>query len=240
MIRLSKLMADRKIASRREADRLIEAGLVRVNGEIVSTLGAKFPESVFIELLPQGKKVVASKVTILLNKPVGFVSNLPEKGYRPAIDLIAPENQYLPNPRFPFCVSHRAHLAVAGRLDIDSKGLLVLTQDGVIAKQLIGENSQVEKEYQVHVEGVLDDEGLKKLTFGLALDGQPLKRAKIALIHPGLLHFTLQEGKKRQIRRMCELVGLKVTGLKRIRIGHVRLGPLPEGQWRYLLPNEHF
>lgn len=240
MFRLSKLMSDRGIASRREADRLIEAGLVRVNGEVIATLGSKFPESVHIELLPQGTKVIQSKVTILLNKPVGFVSNLPEKNYRPAIDLIIPENQYLPNPRFPFCVSHRAHLAVAGRLDIDSKGLLVLTQDGVIAKQLIGENSQIEKEYQVYVEGTIDESVLKKLTYGLKLDGQLLKRAKIDFIHPGLLHFTLREGKKRQIRRMCELVGLKVTGLKRIRIGKIRLGPLPEGQWRYLLPREHF
>lgn len=233
-------MADRGIASRREADRLIEAGLVLVNGQKVDRLGAKVAADASIELVPQGQKVVASKVTILLNKPVGYVSNLPEKNYRPAIDLIVPENQFQPHKGPPFSVTHRERLAVAGRLDIDSKGLLVLTQDGVIAKQLIGENSNIEKEYQVYVEGAVTEAVLKQLTFGLSLEGKALKPAHIVPIRSGMLHFTLKEGKKRQIRRMCELVGLKVTGLKRIRIGKVRLSPLPEGQWRYLLAHESF
>ena len=132
------------------------------------------------------------------------------------------------------------NLAPAGRLDIDSVGLLVLTQDGRIAKQLIGEDSDVEKEYLVRVSGRLSQEGLKQLNFGLSLDGQPLKRAQVSWQNQDQLRFVLKEGKKRQIRRMCELVGLRVVGLKRIRIGKVVLGDLPPGQWRYLGADEHF
>lgn len=131
-------------------------------------------------------------------------------------------------------------LAPAGRLDIDSTGLLVLTQDGRIAKQLIGEHSTIEKEYLVRVEGELSENGLKKLNFGLSLDGVQLKPAKVSWQNEDQLRFVLREGRKRQIRRMCELVGLKVIGLKRIRIGSITLGKLPLGQWRYLKPNERF
>jgi len=131
-------------------------------------------------------------------------------------------------------------MAAAGRLDIDSKGLLILTQDGVLAKQIIGNSSDIEKEYLVHFEGELTKEIIKRLEFGLYLDDQPLKPVKILIVKPNLLSFTLKEGKKRQIRRMCDLVGLRVTGLKRIRVGRVRLADLPEGKWRYLKPNETF
>jgi 23S rRNA pseudouridine2604 synthase len=131
-------------------------------------------------------------------------------------------------------------LAPAGRLDIDSSGLLVLTQDGRIAKLLIGENSPIEKEYLVRVEGTLTTEGLRLLNHGLKLDDEALKPAKVSWQNTDQLRFVLREGKKRQIRRMCELVGLKVIGLKRIRIGQIPLGNLPVGQWRHLGPNEKF
>jgi len=123
-------------------------------------------------------------------------------------------------------------------LDIDSTGLLVLTQDGRVARQLIGENSTIEKEYLVRVEGELSEAGLKKLNHGLELDGVKLKPAKVSWQNEDQLRFVLREGRKRQIRRMCELVGLNVVGLKRVRIGSVSLGKLPLGQWRYLRPNE--
>jgi 23S rRNA pseudouridine2604 synthase len=125
-------------------------------------------------------------------------------------------------------------------LDIDSTGLLVLTQDGRVAKQLIGEDSEVEKEYLVRVEGTLSAEALASLIHGLALDGEPLKPARVKWQNEDQLNFVLTEGKKRQIRRMCELVGLKVVGLKRIRIGKVKLGDLPMGKWRYLRDDEAF
>jgi 23S rRNA pseudouridine2604 synthase len=139
-----------------------------------------------------------------------------------------------------FTRAHLRGLAPAGRLDIDSQGLLVLTQDGRIARQLIGEESRIEKEYLVRVEGKLNDQGIALLNDGLSLDGVRLKRARVTWQNRDQLRFVLQEGKKRQIRRMCELVGLKVTGLKRVRIGRVRLGELPVGQWRYLRPDEAF
>jgi 23S rRNA pseudouridine2604 synthase len=140
-------------------------------------------------------------------------------------------------------------LAPAGRLDIDSTGLLVLTQDGRVARRLIGEDSEIEKEYLVrvtygeaatNVQAALPAAQLARLRLGLSLDGQPLKPAKVEWQNPEQLRFVLTEGKKRQIRRMCELVGLKVVGLKRIRIGQVVLGNLPVGQWRYLGAGERF
>ena len=129
---------------------------------------------------------------------------------------------------------------MAGRLDIDSQGLLVLTQDGRIAKQLIGEDSEVDKEYLVRVQGSLSDRGLELLNHGLSLDGKALRPAQVRWQNSDQLRFVLREGKKRQIRRMCELVGLKVVGLKRVRIGRVALGDLPLGQWRYLREDERF
>jgi 23S rRNA pseudouridine2604 synthase len=133
-------------------------------------------------------------------------------------------------------------------------GLLVLTQDGRVARQLIGEDSQVEKEYlvrvqygrlpvgevQTDVQSLFPPDQLARLCHGLALDGQPLKPAKVDWQNPEQLRFVLREGKKRQIRRMCELVGLTVVGLKRVRIGRVKLGQLPVGQWRYLAAGEGF
>jgi 23S rRNA pseudouridine2604 synthase len=180
-------------------------------------------------------------VTILLNKPVGFVSGSPEDGYRPAVSLIAPASRYRGDHNaLRFDRSHLRGLAPAGRLDIDSQGLLVLTQDGRIARQLIGPASHIEKEYLVRVKGAFDDAVLDHLRHGLLLDGRPLKRAGVARINDAQFRMTLTEGRKRQIRRMCQLVGLEVTGLKRVRIGRLRLGGLPEGQWRYLSPEERF
>ena len=131
-------------------------------------------------------------------------------------------------------------LAPAGRLDIDSTGLLILTQDGRIAKQIIGEKSSIEKEYLVRVEGKLAPSDLSLLCHGLSLDGVALQPAKVSWQNEDQLRFVLREGRNRQIRRMCELVGLQVIGLKRIRIGQIPLGNLPVGQWRFLRANEKF
>jgi 23S rRNA pseudouridine2604 synthase len=178
-------------------------------------------------------------VTILLNKPIGYVSAQPEKGYTPAIMLINASNQ-VKNNGLAFNPGHRNKLAVVGRLDIDSKGLLILSQDGVLVKKIIGPESLIEKEYLVRVEGNVSEEALRKLRFGLYLDGKALKRAKVDLLQNNLLKIVLIEGKKRQIRRMCDLVGLKVVNLKRVRIGNVLLGDLPEGKWRFLRADESF
>ena len=187
----------------------------------------------------------AERVTVLLNKPIGYVSGQAEDGYEPAVVLVRPENQWRDDTSpLRFRREQLKSLVPAGRLDIDSTGLLVLTQDGRIAKQLIGENSLVEKEYLVRVQsmrgGRLPDSELRLLNHGLSIDGAALKPAKVWWQNEDQLRFILREGKKRQIRKMCEMVGLHVVALKRIRIGNVQLGDVPIGAWRYLGANESF
>ncbi len=284
-VRLNKRMAELGLASRREADDWIAKGWVKVNGK-VAEMGMQVLPDVRIEVTQQAKGAQANQVTILLNKPIGIVSGQAEDGHEPAIKLIQPQNRWADdNARFFFHGSQLKSLVPAGRLDIDSTGLLVLTQDGRVARQLIGEDSGMEKEYLVRVvytgvanpaaanspaatygarvaarpapptqlsriddddpvstdvQSVFPAEKLQLLRHGLRLDDQALKPAKVEWQNPEQLRFVLVEGKKRQIRRMCELVGLKVVGLKRVRVGKVMLGNLPVGQWRYLAPHERF
>lgn len=240
-VRLSKLMSERGLCSRREADSYIEKGLVFVDGRRVSELGTKVDPDCAIRLDQAASAQQQQRVTILLHKPIGYVSGQPEPGYEPAVVLVRPEARWQDDREArQFERVQLKGLAPAGRLDIDSTGLLVLTQDGRVAKQLIGDDSAVEKEYLVRVEGALDARGLALLNHGLTLDGKQLRPAKVGWQNADQLRFILKEGRKRQIRRMCELVGLRVVGLKRVRIGHVRLGDLPLGQWRYLRENERF
>ncbi len=240
-LRLSKRMSELGLCSRREADEFIERGWVYVDGQQITELGSKVDPGQRITLDPRASADQRRRVTILLNKPVGYVSAQPEKGYLPALSLIRADTRD-PDDRVAlrFGRSQLQGLAPAGRLDIDSTGLLVFTQDGRVARRLVGEHSTVEKEYLVRVEGTLDSKGLQRLNHGLSLDGKPLRPARVSWQNRDQLRFTLQEGRKRQIRRMCELVGLRVTGLRRIRIGNVRLGSLPAGKWRYLREDETF
>jgi 23S rRNA pseudouridine2604 synthase len=253
-VRLSKRMSELGLASRREADEWIEQGLVRVDGRVVSQLGARVRPDQQITIDERASRQQSLRVTVLLNKPIGYVSGQAEDGHEPAIVLVTEANHW-PGDRsgLRFSLSHLRHLAPAGRLDIDSVGLLVLTQDGRIAKRLIGQGSDVEKEYLVRVRWTdeasappgapmqtFPAERLALLRHGLSLDGEALAPAKVSWQNEDQLRFVLREGKKRQIRRMCEAVGLEVTGLKRIRIGRLALGDLPPGQWRYLGPFERF
>ncbi len=244
-LRLSKRMSELGLCSRREADEWIARGWVLVDGVVVSELGTKVLPHQRITIERQASAEQARRVTILLNKPVGYVSGQAEDGYKPAVTLINAHSRWSEDKApLQFHPSQLRSLVPAGRLDIDSVGLLVLTQDGRIAKQLIGETSSVEKEYLVRVQytkpGRLPDSDLKRLNHGLSLDGKKLLPAKVQWQNEDQLRFILREGKKRQIRRMCDAVGLKVLGLKRVRIGGVRLGKLPPGQWRYLGPDERF
>jgi 23S rRNA pseudouridine2604 synthase len=239
-IRLSKLMSERGICSRREADAYIEKGLVFVDGQRISELGTRVDPDCEIKLANEASRQQQARVTVLLHKPIGYVSGQPEPGFTPAVTLINPENLWSEGIGPAFQPAHLKGLAPAGRLDIDSTGLLVMTQDGRIAKQLIGDDSEIEKEYLVRVQGGLDEQGLKLLNHGLSLDGQKLRPAQVTWQNEDQLRFVLKEGRKRQIRRMCELVGLKVVGLKRVRIGRVMLGHLPPGKWRYLRDDERF
>ncbi|MEK7983575.1 pseudouridine synthase, partial [Burkholderia contaminans] len=250
LMRLSKRMSELGMCSRREADEWIEKGWVLVDGERIDTLGTKVRADQKIEIDERASAAQAAQVTILLHKPVGYVSGQAEDGYEPAAVLITRANRWSgDHSPVRFSPQHLHALAPAGRLDIDSTGLLVLTQNGVIAKQLIGEQSDIDKEYLVRVrfgERLIDidqhfpAESLAKLRHGLELDGVALKPAMVSWQNGEQLRFVLREGKKRQIRRMCELVGLDVIGLKRIRMGRVMLGALPQGQWRYLSADETF
>ena len=239
-VRLSKVMSERGLCSRREADLWIERGWVFVDGVQVNELGSRIDPAAAIVIAREAEKDQAKQVPILLHKPVGYVSGQPEPGYKPAVALISAETwmRQAGDPEFkPWMLRG---LAPAGRLDIDSTGLLVLTQDGRVARKLIGEDSDTEKEYLVRVSGEMIAGGLELLRHGLKLDGKPLKPAWVKQLNEDQLHFILKEGKKRQIRRMCEQVGLSVIGLKRVRIGKVRLGDLPLGQWRFLRADERF
>lgn len=241
MIRISKLLSDRGLCSRRQADVFIAKGWVRIDGKQIATLGQRVSPDSEIELAAEAKQELRQKVTILINKPVGYVSSQPEEGYRSAYDLLLERNHFRSHPSEPpIKLSHRLGLGPAGRLDIDSQGLLVLTQDGALAKKLIGADSTIEKEYLVRFQGQITKDKLSLLQEGLSLDGKRLKQAFVEQINPDQLKFILTEGRKRQIRRMCELVGIEVTGLKRVRIGRVRLSTLPEGKWRFLRLHEKF
>jgi len=234
-------MSELGLCSRREADDWIENGWVKVDGNIVTTLGVRVSPHARIDIDRAAAHHQSELVTILLNKPVGYVSGQAEDGHTPAMALIKPENRWAGDPSpTRFKPGHLRGLAPAGRLDIDSTGLIVFTQDGRIAKNLIGRDSAVEKEYLVRVEGSLPDQAMKLLQHGLELDGVKLRPARVSWQNDDQLRFVLREGRKRQIRRMCELVGLAVTGLKRVRSGGVPLGPLPVGQWRYLRRDEKF
>ena len=244
-MRLSKRMSELGIASRREADEWIAQGLVRVDGQVVNELGSRVVPGQHITVDAKARFQQAQRVTVLINKPVGYVSGQAEDGYEPALVLVTPQNQWREDRSGTrFVREHLKSLAPAGRLDIDSVGLLVLTQDGRVAKQLIGEDSDIEKEYLVRVQQTADeqlpDASLALLNHGLELDGEALRPARVEWVNDDQLRFVLKQGKKRQIRRMCEGVGLKVLGLKRVRIGTVMLGDLPAGQWRYLRVDESF
>ncbi len=240
-LRLSKLMADLGICSRREADHCIENGWVKVDGQVVDQLGTKVLPDVNITLSDDAEKWIRGKLSIIINKPVGHVSGQAEEDYENASALLTLENQVRsPGDSGPPTRSQMMTLAPAGRLDIDSWGLLILTQDGRIARAVISPQSVMTKEYLVWVDGIITPSRLQKLRHGLSLDNKPLLPAEVEIVKDNQLRFVLQEGKKRQIRRMCELVDLEVTNLLRTRIGPIQLGNLQPNQWRHLSRKEIF
>jgi 23S rRNA pseudouridine2604 synthase len=252
-VRLNKRMAELGLCSRREADAWIDQGWVRVNGQ-VAEMGMQVGSTDRITVEREAQAQQEQQVTVLLHKPMGYVSGQAEDGHEPAMVLFQARNQWSGDTtRIRFSPAQFKGLAPAGRLDIDSVGMLVMTQDGRVARQLIGEDADMEKEYlvrvtcagpqgdiAVNVQAHFPAAQMQRLRHGLSLDGKPLKPAQVEWQNPEQLRFVLKEGKKRQIRRMCEQVGLKVVGLKRIRMGRISLGALPVGQWRYLGPKESF
>jgi 23S rRNA pseudouridine2604 synthase len=232
--RVNKWLAQAGVCSRREAEALIEAGAVLIDGKRVEDLGRKIAPGETLTVTDRGGAGLGAAVSVVINKPVGLVSAQPEHGQTPAARLLT-RAAMIGDGIVP---STKASLPPLGRLDQDSRGLLILSEDGVLAKAVIGPESLVDKEYVVTVRGHIDRAKIGRLRRGLELDGKPLKPAKVRLEDTHVLRFVLKEGRNRQIRRMCELVGLEVTDLVRVRIGPVMLGDLPEGKWRHLTAAE--
>jgi len=173
-----------------------------------------------------------------MNKPLGFVSSQPEKNYKPAITLITKNNYYGSNKNLNLDKSFFQKLAVAGRLDINSSGLLIFTQDGVVAKKIIGNNSSIEKEYLVKTNHNITNKKLDELKKIDQIDNKPIKKFIVSKLKINLLRFVLLEGKNRQIRKMCERVNIEILGLIRVRIGKIKLNNLPRGKWKFISPHE--
>ncbi len=233
--RVNRWLAQSGVCSRREAEALIERGLVSIDGEVVTDAGRKITPGQTLMLSEEATGGLEQALTAVLHKPVGVVSGQPEPGRTPAVRLLTRATLVGESPTIP---GRDASLPPLGRLDMDSRGLLLLSEDGVLAKAVIGPESALDKEYLVRVAGEITDRKLGLLRHGLRLDGRQLKPAKVGVVGEQRLRFVLTEGRNRQIRRMCELVELEVTDLLRVRIGPLRLGDLPEGRWRALRPEE--
>ena len=231
--RVNKWLASEGVCSRREAEELIANGLVSIDGAVVAEPGRKIERGQTIEVADA--RGAPAKISVAINKPIGFVSSQPEGDQVPAARLLTKANLIGRADPMP---TSRTSLAPLGRLDQDSRGLLLLSEDGVLAKAAIGEDSKLDKEYLVGVRGQINDRKLALLRHGLVLDGRKLRPAQIDVVEPWRIRFILNEGRKRQIRRMCELVELEVVDLLRVRIGPLWLGDLPEGKWRALTPAE--
>lgn len=228
-VRVNKWLAQEGVCSRREAEELIAAGQVAINGATVRDLGRKIAPGETLMLAAPAVAGIAEAATYVVNKPAGFVSAQPAPGQIPAARLLTAAARLGPGA----VPGPGARLAPLGRLDQDSRGLLLLSQDGVLARAVIGPDSCVTKEYRVRVDGRVTQRSLALLRHGLVLDGRALRRAVVEQ-QDQTLRFVLSEGRNRQIRRMCELVGLRVVDLFRVRIGCVSLGELPQGAWRLL------
>ncbi|MFN7055220.1 pseudouridine synthase [Hyphomonas sp.] len=234
-MRINKWLALEGVCSRREADALLEKGLVELDGVAVTTPGERISKGQTLTLTSGASRRLDNQLSVILNKPVGLVSGTPEPGETPAIRLVTEENLKGKAHAIP---GRSNRMAPLGRLDKDSRGLLILSEDGVLAKAIIGPLSEMDKEYIVRVKGDIDAGKIERLRHGLELDGRKLRPAKVERMGGQLLRFTLKEGRNRQIRRMCDLVDLRVQDLQRIRIGPIALESLPEGKWRPLSAKE--
>jgi len=230
--RVNRWLGQLGVVSRREAEAAIAEGRVSIDGAVVEDVGRKIAPGQTLTLTTAD---TAPAMTIMIHKPVGIVSAQPEPGQVPAIRLLTAANLIGDSPLIP---DRDTRLAPLGRLDMDSRGLLLLSDDGVAAKAVIGPDSTLSKEYLVTVSGEVTPSRLARLREGLTLDGRRLKRAEVDVVKGQKLGFVLTEGRNRQIRRMCELVGLSVVDLFRVRVGPLTLGDLPEGKWRVLTSAE--
>lgn len=251
-IRLNKLVAQIGLCSRREADEYISRGWIRVNNAVVTKLGTQVDPSSQIELAKEAKRLEKRKKTILFHKPLGIVSSQPESdSHIPAVQLLEAENYLDVNERKKSDSRRNLEgrrlkgLRTAGRLDVNSTGLLVFTQRGNLSRQLTGNDNEVEKEYLVRVDKPLDtdlaeQDYVNRLLEGILDDGERLECKDVSILNEHQLQFILTRGRHHHIRRMCRGVDLEVQALKRVRIGKIPLGKLPVGKWRYLRDDESF
>lgn len=233
--RVNKWLAQSGVCSRREAEALIADGLVSIDGEVVEDVGRKILTGQTLVLADRATNKLDSSLTVMIHKPVGIVSSQPDPGQVPAVRLLKRETLWAHDAVIP---NFSNRLAPVGRLDMDSRGLLLMSEDGVVAKAVIGPQSELEKEYRVAIMGEITEEKLELMRFGLELDGRELRPAHVEMISDQRIQVILQEGRNRQIRRMCELLEWKVVDLFRVRVGPITLGDMPEGTWRPLTAEE--
>ena len=233
--RVNRWLAQNGVCSRREAEALIAKGLVWIDGQRVDDPGRKIEAGQTLVLNDAAQAQLSATLSVMIHKPVGVVSSQPEGEQIPAVRLLTRAALWGESGTIP---GRDSRLAPVGRLDMDSRGLLILSEDGVVAKAVIGPASELEKEYRVAVVGEITERKLRLLRHGLQLDGRQLRPARVDVISEQRLRFVLKEGRNRQIRRMCDLVELKVVDLFRVRIGALELGDMPEGRWRPITPAE--
>ena len=233
--RVNKWLAQSGVCSRREAEALIGKGLVFIDGQRVDDAGRKIENGQTLVLNDSAQAILDTMLSVVFHKPIGIVSSLPQDDQVEAASLLTAQAQWDQGGAVP---GPSNNLAPLGRLDRDSRGLLVLSEDGVLAKALIGPESNIDKEYMVLLTGVITPRKLDLLRNGLELDGRKLRPAKVRQIHDQKLNIILKEGRNRQIRRMAEAVDLRVVDLMRVRVGPLQIGDLPEGHWRHLTPEE--
>lgn len=229
--RLQKVMASCGVASRRKCEEYIAAGRVRVNGSVVTELGTKVSKRDRIEF--DGKELMKQQlVYYVLYKPTGYLTAVTDKlGRRVVMDLIDSETK-------------KTRIFPIGRLDYDTSGVLLLTNDGDLSYRLTRSAKEIEKVYQVRVNGIIDQPAVTKLIKGVMIDGKMTKRAKVEVLDidkensSTLLKLTITEGRNRQVRKMCEAVGYEVKKLKRVSFGGVTLDGLGVGEYRELKPHE--
>lgn len=224
MIRLNKYIASSGVCSRRKADELIEAKKVKVNGNIVEDFGMQVDEKKDVVIV-DGKRIRLEnkKIYLMLNKPVGYVTTNDEQLGRKCTNDLIHENERV----FPI-----------GRLDMDSEGLLLFTNDGEFSNSLMHPSKKVEKVYIAKLNRKINDEKIEILKNGVDIGDYVTKPAKVQRIASNVVKITISEGKNRQVRRMCDAVGLKVIKLQRVQIGNLELGTLPVGKYRHLTKQE--
>lgn len=227
MERIQKYIARCGVTSRRKAEELIKQGKVKVNGELIKDIILVDPERDIVEVNGKIIKPEEKKVYIMLNKPIGYVTTVKdEKGRRTVLDLIDVKERIYP----------------VGRLDYDTSGLLILTNDGDFAYKLMHPSKEVDKVYIAEVEGIPTEKKLEMFRNGLKIEDYITSKAKIEILKiidkNALVRIVIHEGKNRQVRKMCEKIGHKVLKLKRVQIGKIKLGSLEVGKWRYLKKEE--